>query len=175
MPQVTFASDAEPDLPDLDANFTDLYDLRELISTPGYTASVPRLAVDGSGNWTAGANFASTSFTAGTKFTVGATNVRTNCYIAGDGIVASTVPVNAGQSVGGVLVLVTGADAGGTAFSRLYLIALRLSGGGTPDVTAVLVSTSGSATPTFSFSNVSGFLNMTVASGNITYAHFFGG
>ena len=49
MAQVTF-SGSSGTIPNLNQNFTQLYDLRELISTPGYTAASPRLAVDALGN-----------------------------------------------------------------------------------------------------------------------------
>lgn len=39
MTQILFAADASPDLPDLDANLAELYDVRELIATPEYTPS----------------------------------------------------------------------------------------------------------------------------------------
>lgn len=52
MAQVTFASDSTPSLVDLDANHTQLYDLRELVSTPGYAAATPRLTYSATTGWT---------------------------------------------------------------------------------------------------------------------------
>lgn len=43
MAQVLFASDATPSLPDLDANFNELYSLRLLVTDAGYSATTPRL------------------------------------------------------------------------------------------------------------------------------------
>lgn len=51
MSQNLFATDTTPSLGDLDLNFIDLYELRELVSTPGYTAATPKLKIDGSGNF----------------------------------------------------------------------------------------------------------------------------
>lgn len=39
----------------LDPMFVDLYDLREQVSTPSYTAASPKFRVDSSGNWSVGA------------------------------------------------------------------------------------------------------------------------
>lgn len=50
MAQVTFTADTTPSLADLDANFTDLYGLRERISTPSYTGSSAAATIDSSGN-----------------------------------------------------------------------------------------------------------------------------
>jgi hypothetical protein len=61
MSQVTFASDATPALPDLDANFSDLYDLRELISTPGYSAATTRLTYSATLGWGI-SNFGSSAY-----------------------------------------------------------------------------------------------------------------
>lgn len=53
MAQVTF-SGSSGTIPNLNQNFTQLYDLRELISTPGYTAATPKLTIDALGALTAG-------------------------------------------------------------------------------------------------------------------------
>jgi hypothetical protein len=44
MAQTLFGSNATPSLPLLDQNFTQLYEMRELISTPGYTAAAPKMS-----------------------------------------------------------------------------------------------------------------------------------
>lgn len=54
MSQVLFSALTTPQLTDLDANFTQLYSLRELISTPTYTAATPKAAIDSSGNLVVG-------------------------------------------------------------------------------------------------------------------------
>jgi len=51
MTQVTFSAATTPQLTDLDANFTQLYNLREVFSTPGYVAATPKISLDSSGNW----------------------------------------------------------------------------------------------------------------------------
>jgi hypothetical protein len=48
MTQTAFASNASPSLVLLDQNFTQLYDLREVVSTPGYAASTPYLVLSAS-------------------------------------------------------------------------------------------------------------------------------
>jgi hypothetical protein len=50
MTQTTFASNATPSLPLLDQNFAQLYELRELISTPGYAAATQKIVIDASNN-----------------------------------------------------------------------------------------------------------------------------
>jgi len=49
MTQHLFASDNPASLANLDANFSQIYALRELISDPSYTAAVTRIAIDSSG------------------------------------------------------------------------------------------------------------------------------
>jgi len=48
---------------DINANFTQLYELREYVSTPGYTAATPKLTMDGSFNWTFTGNIAAVNGT----------------------------------------------------------------------------------------------------------------
>lgn len=50
MAQVTFASNATPPLTNLDANFTELYNLREKFKTPGYTGSSSAINIDANNN-----------------------------------------------------------------------------------------------------------------------------
>lgn len=50
MAQVTFTADTTPSQADLDANFTELYSLKNRITTPGYTASSPAMTIDSSSN-----------------------------------------------------------------------------------------------------------------------------
>lgn len=54
MTQTTFSAGTTLQLTDLDLNFTQLYNLRELISTPGYTAATPKLTLDANGNFAFG-------------------------------------------------------------------------------------------------------------------------
>lgn len=49
MTQVVFAGSAGT-IPNLNQNFTQLYDLRELISSPGYAAALPRLTITSGGS-----------------------------------------------------------------------------------------------------------------------------
>ncbi len=51
MTQVLFASATTPQETDLDANFTALYNLREIISTSGYTAATPKITIDANGTF----------------------------------------------------------------------------------------------------------------------------
>lgn len=65
-----------------DAQTADLYDLRELISTPSYTAATPKLTIDSSGNVAFAANIAGAS-TAG-AYTIGANpvaSITTGAYM----------------------------------------------------------------------------------------------
>lgn len=94
--------------------------------------------------------------------------------IAGNITVATTIPINAANQLGGGLVLVRGADVSGVAFTRLYIVAMRVNGGAAPDLASTQIGTAGSTTPTFTFSNVSGFLNITSASNNQAYASVIG-
>ena len=50
MTQTTFASNAAPSETLLDQNFTQLYDLRELVSTPSYVAATPKVKIDAGAN-----------------------------------------------------------------------------------------------------------------------------
>ena len=50
MAQILFGPNTAPTEPNLDLNFTDLYNLRELIATPSYTPATTRIAIDASGN-----------------------------------------------------------------------------------------------------------------------------
>ena len=49
MAQILFGPNTAPTEPNLDLNFTDLYNLRELISTPTYTAATPKYDATTSG------------------------------------------------------------------------------------------------------------------------------
>ena len=143
----------------LNANFTQLYDLRELISSPSYAASTPKATIDASGNW---------SF--------GNTRVTASQAISGNVTVATQIPINTTAQLGGVLIFLRGVDVSGISFARIYLVALRVNAGALPDVsTAVLVSSAGTAVPQFTFSNVGGFLNISATANNISYASIFGG
>lgn len=51
MTQILFGSNTAPTEPNLDQNFTQLYDLRELVSTPSYVAATPKLTIDSSFNF----------------------------------------------------------------------------------------------------------------------------
>lgn len=104
---------------------------------------------------------------------LGGSTVTKNVSMTGNVTVATTVPVSSGN--GGVLVVVRGADISGIAFTKLYLVAVRVGGGAVPDLAAVLVGTAGTATPSFTFTNVAGFMNITSASNNIATASTFGG
>jgi hypothetical protein len=50
MAQVTF-SGSSGTIPNLNQNFTQLYDWRELVTTPSYSAATPKFYVDANGNW----------------------------------------------------------------------------------------------------------------------------
>jgi hypothetical protein len=50
MTQVVF-SGSSGTIPNLNQNFTQLYDLREFISTPSYAAATPKLTLNANGNW----------------------------------------------------------------------------------------------------------------------------
>jgi len=63
MAQHLFNSDPDPlSVTDLDANFTDLYGLRERISTPGYAASSSAIGIDSAGNVGIGTSTPATRF-----------------------------------------------------------------------------------------------------------------
>jgi len=176
MTQTTFASNATPSQTLLDQNFTQLYDLRELISTPSYTASTPKATFDGSWNLALIGNLTSSGTVNGNSLAAGGTKITQPIFISGNVTAATTVPINSSSQLGGVILLIRGADGAGIAFARIYLIALRVSAGAAPDVsTSVLVSTAGSTAPTFTFSNVAGFLNVTAATNNSAYVSSFGG
>lgn len=51
MAQTTFDGNLTPSEALLDQNFTQLYNLRELVSSPSYTAATPKFTIDGSFNW----------------------------------------------------------------------------------------------------------------------------
>lgn len=46
MTQILFGPNTAPTEPNLDLNFTQLYELRELITTPGYTAATPKVVIE---------------------------------------------------------------------------------------------------------------------------------
>ena len=93
--------------------------------------------------------------------------------LAGSGSV--TLPLQAAVATGaGCLLLITGADASGVAYARVYLIALMVGGGVAPLVATTLVGTTGSAVPTWTFSVVANQLVATVASGNTARLAFTG-
>lgn len=75
----------------LDPQFVDLYGLRELISTPGYVATTPRITIDGSGN----ASFAANLSVAGTFSLTGVFNGPLNVSRS-----ASTTAFRAGVLIG---------------------------------------------------------------------------
>lgn len=60
MAQVTF-SGSSGTIANLNQNFTQLYELRELISTPGYTAATPKLTIAAGGGVTFAARVATSS------------------------------------------------------------------------------------------------------------------
>ena len=68
-----------------------------------------------------------------------------------------TTPIKIGSGNGGGLLLISGNDSGGVAYSNLYNIAIRVASGAGADLAVGLVSNQGSGI-TFTFSNVGGFL-----------------
>lgn len=85
------------------------------------------------------------------------------------------VPTTGGNTAG--LILLGGPkDPTGVAWSKLYLLAVRASGGAAPDVAATLVASAGDTGPTAAFAVSGGVLRITV-SGNasgVVFAEAYG-
>ncbi len=96
-------------------------------------------------------------------------------YIAGNA--AADVP-NTTIDVGGSpgkLCLVQAIDTGGLSSTSLYLLTTRVVGGGGTNLTATLISRSGSSTPTLAFSVAGTAVRLTVSSGgNQTFVSTIG-
>jgi hypothetical protein len=76
---------------------------------------------------------------------------------------------------GGRMVLITGNDNAGLAFSALYVVATRPNGGGGTAVTATLCGRAGSASPTFTFSSTGTQVTIAIGAGaSFTYITHFG-
>ena len=68
MSQNLFAAATSLSLPLVDSNFTELYDLRNVIRTPGYTPPITRLTIDASGRFLFNAESEWTLAAAGTSY-----------------------------------------------------------------------------------------------------------
>jgi hypothetical protein len=68
---------------------------------------------------------------------------------------------------GGCMVMCRGAGIDGVAFVYLYLVAVKVSGGGSPDVAQATVSQVGATGITFTFSNSGGNLNVAQSGANV--------
>jgi hypothetical protein len=118
-------------------------------------------------------SIAASSTLIGASLSLGNTTMSNGYAISGNvTVVLSAVPINAG--LGGCMVWVRGVDLAGVSFSTIYMVAVRVNGGAAPDVAAVQLTRAGTATPTFTFSNVAGVLNITAASNNVSYASVIG-
>jgi hypothetical protein len=107
MTQTVFASNATPSLSLLDQNFAQLYELRELFSTPGYAAATPRVTLDGGQNLLLGGKSVADLTSAGMYFepSSGIGYGRLNFVKAASSGVGSTVAIGFyynGGSVGSV-------------------------------------------------------------------------
>lgn len=90
------------------------------------------------------------------------------------GTISLPIPVSVG--VGNAFkVMVGGADAGGVAFAREYLVATQVNGGAGALVASAQVATVGSTTPGFTFGNSAGFATVSVSSGNMAQVWVVGG
>ena len=73
MTQILIGGDATPANADVDANFAELYEFRELVSSPGYTAATPSVDVLANGRMTVGQAGNTAQHYLGTKDNAGAT------------------------------------------------------------------------------------------------------
>ena len=127
------------------------------------------------GDATFGGNVSSA---ANKKLVSGGTSVQPIKELLGAGTLTTNIPYGTGQAYGGGLLIVSGVDIAGDAFCATYAVALRLSGGSSPNGAAVLMDRAGSASPTLTVNannSGNGFLTITVgANANLTYAYGIG-
>jgi hypothetical protein len=128
--------------------------------------------IDSSGNLLVG----TTTTTQGSPFTVtkndGSTSI--NNFGFGGNTTVNTVDVGAGT--GGALCIIRGYESNtGQAFVRLYLVCIKVPGGGGSDVSATLITSLGNGGPAFSFGSSGGKVQIT-SSGSPGYstASYFG-
>ena len=105
---------------------------------------------------------------------VGGCKITGSLSILSNTTVTTTIPIGTNFGYGG-LCIIRGADLPGVAFCALYLIAVRVTGGASPDVDSVAVSRAGTITPTFAFGSSGGFLTITSTNnGTVSLASFVG-
>ena len=132
MTQTAFASNAAPTLPLLDQNFTQLYDLRELISSPSYAAATPKATLDASYNWCVAKT--SSSWKGNGSPTIGQTSssigsLATSLLTAVD----TGLSVNAGSSGACLLLMASrNVSTGLSTDSAMYLIRFYFDGNNAP-------------------------------------------
>jgi hypothetical protein len=115
------------------------------------------------GNASGNSDINPTSATIGGNVEAGDVTYGKRYTLADSGTVDLDVPV--GSDCYGAMVFVRGRYLGtGISYTRQYNIAIKTGGGAGSDVVAVLVESSGDATPSFTFSNASGFLRATAVS-----------
>lgn len=125
MPQHFFSAETAPTLVNLDANFSAVYDVREHISTPAYTASNPLLALDSTQFWTMQMTYGGGSFLPGLTLGNGASGVAGMSPALGFSAGAN---INAGiwssryVGPGGDLVFGTQAIGGGDPVARMRVL-----------------------------------------------------
>jgi len=131
------------------------------------TAGVERLRIDSAGK--VGISVVPTQL-----LDVGGCKITGSLSIAGDTTVATTIPIGTNFGYGG-LCIIRGADIAGVAFCAVYAVAVRVTGGASPDVASVAFSRAGTATPTFAFGSSGGFLTITSTNnGSFSVASFVG-
>ena len=115
------------------------------------------MTLDASGNLLVGTTNSPTQVT-NSALSVGGTVItpKYNTSFGGGGG-SLTTPIKIGSGNGGGLLLISGNDSGGVAYSNLYNMAIKVASGAGADLAVGLVSSQGSGI-TFTFSNVGGFL-----------------
>lgn len=135
-------------------------------------AFIPFLAGDSSGNATT-IGPTSADFPNAAEGNIGGTKVTKRYTIPALSNVTTTIPVATVAQVGGVMAFVRGADnATGIAYARIYVVAVKIGGGGGSDVVQASGTFAGSATPTFTFSNNGGFLRVANDNANAAFVSF---
>jgi hypothetical protein len=106
---------------------------------------------------------------------VGSTGVRRTEQYAGVVTAQPTGLLIDTTGSGGRMVLLTGNDNTGAAFSALYVVATRPNGGGGTAVSAVQCGRAGSASPTFTFGSSGTQVTIAIGAGaSFTYITHFG-